>query len=254
MTSNIFPAVRYKDGHAAIDWLVRAFGFEKQAVYDAPDGTLAHAQLRFGPGVFGLSSTEAGRAPDNPWSTVRQGIYVSVKEVDALHDRAKAAGADIAMPLTDQEYGSRDFSARDREGHLWGFGTYDMAAPEGESNIFVGLYYRDGGAALAFLERAFGFRKTFEVPGANGTIEHAEMRLGDGAIMIDSGPKDERIWNGHTQAVYVHVADPDAHHARAQEAGARVVRPLHDTPWGSRGYYARDLDGFLWGFSTYKPV
>jgi uncharacterized glyoxalase superfamily protein PhnB len=66
MTPNIFPAVRYQDGHGAIDWLVRAFGFDTQAVYDAPDGTVAHAQLRFGPGVFGLSSTEAGRAPDNP--------------------------------------------------------------------------------------------------------------------------------------------------------------------------------------------
>src|SRR6185295_4932847 len=107
MTPNIFPAVRYKDGHAAIEWLVRVFGFEKQAVFDAPDGTVAHAQLRFGPGVFGLSSAEAGRASDNPWSTVRQGVYVTVKEVDALHDRAKAAGADIAAPLTDQDYGSR---------------------------------------------------------------------------------------------------------------------------------------------------
>ena len=55
MRPNIFPAVRYKDGHAAIEWLVRAFGFEKQAVYDAPDGTVAHAQLRFGPGVFSIS-------------------------------------------------------------------------------------------------------------------------------------------------------------------------------------------------------
>jgi uncharacterized glyoxalase superfamily protein PhnB len=129
-----------------------------------------------------------------------------------------------------------------------------MAAPDGEPNIFVGLYYRDSRAALAFLERALGLRKTFEVPGVDGTIEHAEMRLGAGAIMLDSGPKDERIWNGNTQAVYVHLADPDAHHARAQEAGARIVRPLHDTPWGSRGYYALDLEGVLWGFSTYKPA
>ena len=253
MTPNIFPAVRYKDGHAAIEWLVRAFGFEKQAVYDAPDGTVAHAQLRFGPGVFGLSSTEAGRTPDNPWSTVRQGIYVSVNEVDALHDRAKAAGADIAMPLTDQEYGSRDFSVRDPEGHLWGFGTYDMAAPEAEPNIFVGLHYRDSTTALAFLERAFGFRKTFEVPGADGTIAHAEMRFGAGVLMLDSGPRDERIWNENTQIVHVYLADPDAHHARAQAAGARIVQPLYDTPW-ARAYYALDLEGFLWGFSTYKPA
>jgi uncharacterized glyoxalase superfamily protein PhnB len=254
MTPNIFPAVRYQDAHAAIEWLGRAFGFEKEAVFDGPDGTVAHAQLRLGPGLFGLSSAQPGRSPDNPWSTVRQGVYVTVKEVDALHDRAKAAGAEIVLPLTDQDYGSRDFSVRDPEGHLWGFGTYDMGASMVEQNIFVGLYYRDGNAALAFLEGAFGFRKTLAVPGANGANVHAEMRFGDGAIMLDSGPRDERVWNENQQAVHVYLTEPATHHARAQAAGARIVRPLHDTPWGSRGYYALDLEGFLWGFSTYKPA
>jgi uncharacterized glyoxalase superfamily protein PhnB len=253
MTPNIFPALRYKDGHAAIDWLVRAFGFEKGVVHDAPDGTVAHAELHFGPGAFGLSSGHS-TPNDNPWSRVRQGIYVHVKEVDALHDRAKAAGAEIALPLTDQAYGSRDFSARDPEGHLWGFGTYDMSASNGEPNIFVGLHYRDGRAALGWLERAFGFRNTFEVPGPDGGIMHAEMRLGDGAIMLDSGPKDEAVWGENALVVHVYVADPDAHYARAREAGARILHAPHDTPWASRGYYAQDLEGFLWGFSTYKPA
>jgi len=55
------------------------------------------------------------------------------------------------------------------------------------------------------------------------------------------------------QIVHVYLADPDAHHARAQAAGARIVQPLYDTPW-ARAYYALDLEGFLWGFSTYKPA
>ena len=253
MKPNIFPALRYKDGHAAIDWLVRVFGFEKQGVFDGPDGSVAHAELRFGPGVFGLSSGHS-TASDNPWSQVRQGIYVRVDAVDALHDRAKAAGADIASPLKDQDYGSREFAARDPEGHLWGFGTYDMAPAAGEPNIFVGLHYRDSRAAMAWLERAFGFRKSFEVPGPDGTVLHGEMRLGDGAILIDSGPKDDSTWRGNDQAVHVYLADPDAHYARAKDAGAAILSPPKDTPWGSRGYYAQDLDGFLWGFSTYKPA
>jgi uncharacterized glyoxalase superfamily protein PhnB len=53
--------------------------------------------------------------------------------------------------------------------------------------------------------------------------------------------------------VHVYLADPDAHHARAQAAGARIVQLLYDTPW-ARAYYALDLEGFLWGFSTYKPA
>ena len=52
--STIIPALRYRDAHQAIDFLVRAFGFAKQAVYDGPDGTVAHAQLTFGNGMVML--------------------------------------------------------------------------------------------------------------------------------------------------------------------------------------------------------
>jgi Uncharacterized protein conserved in bacteria len=61
-----------------------------------------------------------------------------VQDVDAHHDRAKAAGAEIVTPLTDQSYGSREYAVRDFAGHLWGFGTYDMQAPQGDPNIFIG--------------------------------------------------------------------------------------------------------------------
>jgi uncharacterized glyoxalase superfamily protein PhnB len=252
MRPNIFPALRYRDGHAAIDWLVRAFGFEASAVFDTPDGGVGHAELRLGAGVIGLNSA-ASTPSASPWSGVGQGIYVSLQDVDAHHDRAKAAGAEIVTPLTDQSYGSREYAVRDPGGHLWGFGTYDMQAPQGDPNIFAGLHYSDAPAALDFLERAFGFRKTFEVKGADGQIAHAEMRLGDGAIFIDSGSRNPADWGDNIEAIHVRLADPDAHHARASAAGATITKPPFDTPW-ARGYYARDPDGFLWGFSTYAPA
>jgi uncharacterized glyoxalase superfamily protein PhnB len=252
MKPNVFPALRYRDGHAAIDWLVRVFGFEAQAVFDTPDGDLGHAELRLGTGVVGLNS--AAKTPaGSPWAGVGQGLYVCLKDVDAHHDRAKAAGAEIVTPLTDQSYGSRDYAVRDPAGHLWGFGTYDMQAPEGEPNIFIGLHYPDARGALAFLSRAFGFQTTFEVPGSDGGIAHAEMRLGDGTIFIDSGPRTPADWGDQIEAIHVQVADPDAHHARAAAAGATITKAPFDTPW-ARGYHARDLDGFLWGFSNYKPA
>ena len=250
MTPDIFPVLRYKDGHAAIEWLGRAFGFEKHVVFDAPDGSVAHAELRFGAGVVGLSSGHS--APENPWSQVRQGIYVCLDEVDTLHDRAKAAGAEIVSPLKDQDYGSREFGARDLEGHLWGFGTYQMAAAGAPNIIVAGLHYRDGRAALAWLERVFGLRKSLEVPGPDGTLVHAEMRLGGAAVMVDSGPKDPAVWGENNLGVYAYTADPDAHYARAKGAGARIILPPHDTPW-ARGYYVHDLEGAIWGFSTYEP-
>jgi uncharacterized glyoxalase superfamily protein PhnB len=57
-------------------------------------------------------------------TTARSHWYVTVDDPDALHDRAVAAGAEIVMGLTDQDYGSREFAARDPHGNVWSFGTY----------------------------------------------------------------------------------------------------------------------------------
>lgn len=121
---NIFPCFRYEDARGAIEWLNRAFGFEKQFVVPGEHGTVAHAQLRLGAGMIMMGS--GGRPdPRNPWATARFGTYVVVPDIEAHYARAKACGATIERPLSDTEYGSREYSARDCDGHLWSFGTYD---------------------------------------------------------------------------------------------------------------------------------
>jgi uncharacterized glyoxalase superfamily protein PhnB len=230
-----------------------AFGFEVDVEHKNPAGDIVHAELHLGPGVVGVSTANAP-TPDNPWSAVRQGIYVRVADVDAHHDRARRAGAEIATPLKDMDYGSREYSVRDPDGHLWGFGTYDMAGTHtGEPNLFVGLHYRDPRAALAWLERVFGFEKTVEIPGPNGSIMHAEMRYGPGTIFV--GPAHEKTTQpgGNPQGIYFYHPDPDAHLVRAKQTGARIIRGPETTSYGARAYYAQDPEGFLWGFSTYKP-
>lgn len=121
---NIFPALRYRDAPAALEWLARAFGFKKQMEVPGPDGTIAHAQMSLGPGVIMLGSKRDGQGTENPWDAVDQGLYVYVDDVDMHYERAKAAGAEIVRELQDTEYGSREYSVRDPEGFLWSFGTY----------------------------------------------------------------------------------------------------------------------------------
>ncbi len=131
---NIFPFLRYHDAPAALDWLERAFGFQRLMVAPGPDGTVAHAQIAIGPGVIMLSPVMPGDALGlkSPRDTDggSQGIYVHVEDVDAHHRRARAAGAEIVHDLQDMDYGSREYAARDPEGYLWSFGTY---RPGGES-------------------------------------------------------------------------------------------------------------------------
>lgn len=121
---NIFPGFRYSDAQGAIRWLEQAFGFEKHFVVPGPDGSIAHAQLKLGPGLIMLGSAPRQSDPANPWDSVRYGVYVYVENIDVHYKRARAAGADIVRELAKTEYGSREYSARDTEGNLWSFGTY----------------------------------------------------------------------------------------------------------------------------------
>jgi uncharacterized glyoxalase superfamily protein PhnB len=124
---NIYPVLRYRDAHAAIAFLCDAFGFERHAVYESEGGGVEHAQLAHGSGMVMLSTERDD--DDRGWGkhAGQAWIYMVVDDPDAHHDRAKAAGATIIRELEDQDYGSRDYSARDPEGNLWSFGTYDPA-------------------------------------------------------------------------------------------------------------------------------
>jgi len=123
---SIYPTLKYDDAYAAIDFLERAFGFERHAVHEGKNGGVAHAELRLGDEFVMLGSTNEGEARFNQ-GVGRYALYVVVDDPDAHHDRAKAEGATIERELSDEDYGSRDYTARDPEGNLWSFGTYRPA-------------------------------------------------------------------------------------------------------------------------------
>jgi uncharacterized glyoxalase superfamily protein PhnB len=122
---SVIPSLRYKDAPRAIEFLEQAFGFKRAMVVDGEDGTIAHAELTYGPDGMVMLGTEREDAYGSAGSHVGQGwMYVVVEDADAHYARAKAAGAEIVRELEEQEYGSRDYSARDFEGNVWSFGTY----------------------------------------------------------------------------------------------------------------------------------
>ena len=127
----VIPTLRYDDAAAAIAWLCEAFGFEKHLVVPGEGGAIVHAQLVFGNGMVMLGSVRASefddlhRQPSALGGAVSQSPYIVVDDVDGHYARAVAAGAEVVMELRDEEYGGRDYSCRDPEGHLWNFGSYD---------------------------------------------------------------------------------------------------------------------------------
>lgn len=131
--STIIPCLRFRDAPKAIEWLCDVCGFSRHAVYNNEDGTIAHAELCHGGGMIILGSvlkeeTEFGKQikqPDEIGGYETQSPYIIVSDIDSLYAKVKASNAVIVMEIKDQTYGSRDFSCRDFEGHLWNFGTYN---------------------------------------------------------------------------------------------------------------------------------
>ena len=126
--------------------------------------------------------------------------------------------------------------------------------PRRRPTIVPQLPYEDIGAALSFLERAFGFLEiaTSRLVGKDGVILHSLVEFGDGVIGIGSqgahgalSPKSAGI---ESQYISVHVADVDAHYQRAVAAGARIAKELPDHFRGIRAYEALDLEGHRWRF------
>ena len=117
------------------------------------------------------------------------------------------------------------------------------------------LYYEDVDSTLAWLAKAFGFKRYgIRIKGADGKTDHAAMRIADGVFMMGRPPaalkyKNPRRVGQTTQSLCVDVGDVDRHFARARTAGARILEEPNDTEFGQRRYRAKDPEGHEWCFT-----
>ena len=129
VTGALFPVIRYSDCTKALAFLVDTFGFTEGTSFRDDAGNVVHAELWFGSGCLMI-----GPVADTPFSKVMRqpgeaggvtaSFFVGTDDPDGHFARAEAAGFEIILPLRDESYGSREYSVRDPEGHVWTFGTY----------------------------------------------------------------------------------------------------------------------------------
>jgi uncharacterized glyoxalase superfamily protein PhnB len=121
--------------------------------------------------------------------------------------------------------------------------------------VWPSLRARDARGLIRFLVEAFGFEETV-VYGEGDQVDHAQLAWPEGGgIMLGSGrddPDDAWSLRSGTFAAYVVTDHPDELFARATAAGAKVLRELHDTDYGSRDFAVTDPEGNLWSFGTYR--
>lgn len=128
--------------------------------------------------------------------------------------------------------------------------------PEGYHTVTPYLTVRNASAALDFYKQAFGADETFRMADTSGKIGHAEIRLGDSAIMLsdefpDMGAVGPETIGGTTFMLHVYVKNVDALVERAVKAGAKLERPVADQFYGDRAGLLRDPFGHKWWISTH---
>ncbi|MEN3362836.1 MAG: PhnB protein [Burkholderiales bacterium] len=128
--------------------------------------------------------------------------------------------------------------------------------PEGYHTVTPYLTIRNAADALDFYKRAFGATELFRMADASGKVGHAEIRIGDSAIMLsdefpEMNARSPESIGGSPVAIHLYVEDVDAIVKRAVEAGAEVVRPVENQFYGDRGGMLSDPFGHSWWVSTH---
>ena len=121
--------------------------------------------------------------------------------------------------------------------------------PEGYHNVTPYLVVRDVAALIEFLKRAFDAKETYRMPRSDGTVMHAEVRIGDSNIMLG---EPMREWKPMPASLYLYVEDADGVYRRAIESGATSLMEPADQFYGDRHGGVQDPSGNHWWIATHK--
>lgn len=129
--------------------------------------------------------------------------------------------------------------------------------PDGYHSLTPYLYIRGAAAALDFYKKAFGAVELMRMPGPDGKIGHAEIRIGDSPVMLadempQMGVTSPQALGGVSSSLMFYVNDCDAVFKQAIAAGAKEFRPLKDQFYGDRSGSVTDPFGHVWTISTHK--
>jgi len=121
--------------------------------------------------------------------------------------------------------------------------------PDGYHTVTPYLVVQGAGKLIDFLKRAFDAQETFRMARPDGTVGHAEVRIGDSVVMMADACHE---WQPMPGTIHLYVNDVDATYRRALEAGAISLRELADQFYGDRSAGVKDLVGNHWFVATHK--
>jgi PhnB protein len=130
--------------------------------------------------------------------------------------------------------------------------------PEGFHSVTPAIVVKDAAKAIDFYKKALGAQELMRMPGPDGKIMHAELKIGNSIIFLSDemqmpgGPKSPQTLGGCTCTLNVYVPNVDEQFKQAIAAGAKESMPVADQFWGDRYGSLVDPFGYSWGIGTHK--
>ena len=128
--------------------------------------------------------------------------------------------------------------------------------PQGMHSITPHLVCAGAASAIEFYKKAFGATEQGRLPGPNGRLMHAALKIGDSTVMLvdempEWGALGPKSLKGSPVTIHLYVVDVDAFVARAVAAGAKITMPVDDMFWGDRYGKLEDPFGHHWSVATH---
>lgn len=244
--TSVTPYLAVRRAAELIEFVKDVFGAAETFRVPGPSGGITHAEVR-----IGNSMLMVGGSPEMPYPETPAPLHCYVGKVDEAYQRALRAGAVSLHEPSDQDFGERGASVKDPFGNHWYLATplAGQSIPEGLRSVTPCFHPHSSSQAIDFLKRAFDAEEIARHTDEAGAVRHATVKIGDAMIEMGDahGP-----YQPMPSAVYLYVPDVDTIHRRAVEAGATVVRPPADQPYGERMSWVTDPFGVHWYIASSK--
>jgi PhnB protein len=242
----VTPYLVAENGLALLEFVKQTFNAEETVRAVMPTGV--HGEVRIGDSTLMMGGGIPGKK--FPGTLQAAALHVYVEDVDAVTEKALAAGATLIDEVRDQEYGERSSTIKDAGGNFWYIATAkgDSYVPKGLHSVNPYLHPRRAEPLIGFLKRAFGAEEVAKYASPDGVINHAVIRVGDSVLeMGEAHGKYEPM----PAMFYVYVPDMESVYRRAVAAGAKSFQEPTDQPYGDRNAGVADAFGNKWYIATH---
>ena len=240
----ITPYLAVREAPELLEFVKQAFGAQELFRGTGSAGGM-HAEVRIGDSIVMLGGGSQLPGPPMPTS-----LWMFVEDTDAVYASALRAGAKTISEPLDQPYGDREAGVTDVAGNQWYISTHLGPRHVREGMHAVNLYLHPTGAGqlIEFMMRAFGAEIQERHDAPDGTVVHAQLRIGTSVLAIAEA---RGLYQNMPTAIFMYVPDVDATYARAVSAGGESLYPPADQPYGDRSAGVRDACGNHWYISTH---